>query len=241
MPEKMFQSLVEFLGKWFRALSDHTFKVNVDNIVDNGDKLEEIKEVITSLTFPEPKDFPKKIDVNVKNWPKEKEREGPEKVEVINWPKFPKLDFKLPEIFKIEGKVTTDIVIPEPKEVVIEFPKVQEITGIVSINQFKNFIDGLQVVVDTIRELTLELENKSFGGDGTVTAMPMGSHKPKISGTTLWDPDDEAPTFVGSHTNVNADTGIDDWEIIQYTRDEAGNVTKILRKKGIWNNRSSLF
>lgn len=184
MPEKLFLALTDFLSKWFQSFKDFTYKVSVDNPVDNSKKLDDIKEAITSLTFPEPiepKPFPTKMDVDIKNWPKEKEKDGPEEVKVSNWPKLPEFKFKLPDIFKIKGEVKADVEFPETQKIEgkvdVDFPKTQQISGNVSINQFEKLIGGFQVVVDMLREQALEFDVLSRRGQEQITAMTMGSRK----------------------------------------------------------------
>ena len=182
----MFAKLIEFLAGWFQSFKDGTYKVTVDNPVDNSKELSEIKGAVDSIVIPEPKGevsvsnwpkfpefkLPKIFSVNVENFPKQKETK---EVSINNWPKidWPKFpEFKLPDVFRIRGKV--------------EVENMPEIPDTVGLKGFDRIIDGLQIVVDSIQELKSEM-----GGVGkTITATSIGSRRKQ----ELYDSDDN-PIF----------------------------------------------
>jgi hypothetical protein len=135
-----------------------------------------------------------------------------------------------------------DIKIPEtkfPKSMAVDnFPAVQKVTGSVEVD-FKKVLEGLQVVVDAINDMKLTMSQEMKGG-GTVYTGQTGANREKMKGTTLYDPDDSAPIYLGTNSAPDADTAIGDWEILKFTYSGA-NVTKIVRRVGSWTGRTALF
>jgi len=57
----------------------------------------------------------------------------------------------------------------------------------------------------------------------------------------LFDPDDSQPTYIGINRDANASTSISqDWVIYKLTY-SGSNTTAILKKRGAWGDRVSLF
>jgi len=207
--------------------------------------------------------------VEITNHKEDKELQKVEVTNQIEVPPFPEINIppvKIPPFPKIPDTVKVsnlkDIKIPEtkipkypefPKEMKIsnlkdiefpEFPQVpeiQQVVGEVTVSNMEAMFSGLKAVVDSIYDLKIELlHSMATQTASTITATPIGSHKEKINGTTLWDPDDETPTYTGLHHLPNAPEGADNWEILKHTYSD-GKQTKIVRKKGAWSDRASLF
>lgn len=57
----------------------------------------------------------------------------------------------------------------------------------------------------------------------------------------LFDADDSAPTYIGINRDANASqTTSQDWVIFKFTY-SGSNVTQIIKKRGAWVDRASLF
>lgn len=202
--------ILDFLGKWFKHLKSHVFKVEVTN-KESTEKLEKaIDNVVTVIK--ELDSTTKKVEVQngkeadfspLLNSMQEvtkavRELQFPDAVESvtvknladIKFPKFP--DF--PEFPKFP-----EIKIPE-----VKFPKTQEVKGDVAVTNLKPLLDGLQVVVDSLNDLKLEMaqSNKEVS---TVLAHTRGG-KVDVSGlateTTL-----EEISNIDFATEAKQDTG----------------------------------
>lgn len=244
---------ISFFGTWFKqfeAKLDKLLNSKLEATLTTGlEKLgkdlskdfKTLEQAVNNIMIPEQKDvvipptvFPQLQRVEVTNW---KLPEFPE----INIPetKFPDINFpQYPTEIKVSN--LKDIKIPEVK--IPLAPKRQEVFGQVDVKSFGELLSGIQILVDAINDLKLELLNSAIatGGGTTITATPMGSHKEQIKGTTLFDPNDSAPDYIGMHTLPAASTADNKWEIIKNTY-SGSNVIKIERRMGVWDNRTSLF
>lgn len=55
-----------------------------------------------------------------------------------------------------------------------------------------------------------------------------------------FDADDSAPTYIGMHDDPNATDTQTGWIIYKFTY-SGSNVTQIVKKRGSWSDRASLF
>lgn len=129
------------------------------------------------------------------------------------------------------------IKIPRPKEVLPSRP--QKIEGMIEVSNLGVLVDGLQKVVDKVEDLIMEIKMLPIGGS-TVVATSSGSTEKPINGTTLYDPNDSAPIYVGMHNLPDASESDGKWEILKHTY-SGSNVTRITRRRGAWVNRTTLF
>lgn len=55
-----------------------------------------------------------------------------------------------------------------------------------------------------------------------------------------FDASDAAPTFIGLHTTIDAETSDSNWLIYKFTY-SGSDITHIRRQKGVWDDRASIF
>lgn len=228
--------LPEFFAIWFQNLKQHIFKTEIvspklDRFLDkhlNGDSpINDIRSLVKELVSISGKNI--KVDLSNVKFPSLTHVDGA--VKVINFPS-PQSSIGInnfPTNQKVNGIID-----------IANFPKDQKVNGGVEITNIDKIIQGLQVVVDAINDLKM---TQGVGGGSTVVASSMGGarNNDKIKGTTLFDPDDSAPIYVGIHESSSANTSDGGWEILKYTYSGA-NVTRITRKAGaVWSNRATLF
>lgn len=229
-----------------------------EEVTGLGLKLLNISRVIKEIDIPQPLK-----EVTITNLPKDKEIQKVEitnhqeqkevqKVEVTNYPS--EKDVQKVEItnHKEDLRISNleEINIPElPKDqkihgdvTITNFPEAQKVTGLINVFDFAKLLEGVQVLVNAVDDLKLEMSAKldRVSERASVGVATTGSHKEQIDGTTLFDPSDAQPTYIGKHTLPDASETDDGWEIVKFTY-SGTSTTKIIRRKGVWADRASLF
>ena len=164
--DKMNIDMFSFLAMWFNNLRKNVFRVEVVNNQKDDTKSLEVKldEVVNAL-----KELPEERTDLIEKRMKEyiiltnalNERKT-QRVEVTNL-KYPKLE--IPRETQVHGIVS-----------VSNLPKVQEVSGDVSVKEFPNLLKGIQVVVDKLEDLKLDFA-QSFKGFGTSISGVAGSRE----------------------------------------------------------------
>lgn len=197
------KDLVDFLGTWFHHFLNSTSAIKVTNPAELRDEKtikeenkktidalssisKELKDAISSISIPEPKE-----EVSVSNlkdvvFPVQKDIVFPKEFAVSNLK-----DIVIPEakeaVFPDSFKVSNlkDLKIPEPlKELLIKnFPKLQDIQGTVSVQQFGDLLSGIQTVVDSINALEGSIGN--IANIPQVVATSMGSNRSSSSNPVI--------------------------------------------------------
>lgn len=165
--------LLDFLGKWFKNIKAHIFKVEVTNsdkgLADISKSLQEVVSTLTALDSTTKKVEvlnQKELDLSGVVGKLDNVIRGIAAIPSVDNSKIENLLDKLnaisSQIRKVE--VTNHPKFPEYPtkmevngKVTVDFPKKQEVSGEVSINNLKSLIDGLQIVVESINDLKLEL------------------------------------------------------------------------------------
>lgn len=61
-------------------------------------------------------------------------------------------------------------------------------------------------------------------------------------GDIRFDPDDQVPFYIGTHTDNGAATSDTGWKVLKFTYSgTTGSTTRIQLAYGAWDNRASLF
>lgn len=235
--DKVLASLYSFLSVWFNDFKKHVFKVEVTNSKNEDLRLleKQISAVASNLSLVS-KQLERSNSAQSNAYLKAlSERIAGLIIQLKNTKEI--------NTYRLEKAVTDLVSAVKRTEVtgsvsVNNFPKLQKIEGRVDVD-FKNVVDSLQVLYEEIRDLKMSLP-KEMGGVMSTYAGQTGSYKEKIKGTTLFDPSDATPTYVGTHDFSDAAVTEDKWTILKYTY-SGSDVTKIVRKEGVWANRASLF